>query len=134
MLLKIPTTGAIVACADNPTVVGLIDSLKADSENFPKVLWYGESNRSTLRLVSRKPWMYQQLPDKRFGQEIEYTLGEQAITIRTKLTGLHNALNIAACFYRIAYCCVNLAICFLYFVEVVDESCFAVDVERCTYF
>ncbi|HMO17689.1 MAG TPA: Mur ligase family protein [Oligoflexia bacterium] len=105
MILKIPgekstSCGRIVACRDSENVRKLLDDSKNNPSKIP-ILWYGESREGELSngdisIISRKPWVYQQVPEKRSGQEIEYNLSGHKITVRTRLTGLHNALNIAA--------------------------------------
>jgi UDP-N-acetylmuramate: L-alanyl-gamma-D-glutamyl-meso-diaminopimelate ligase len=100
---RVPKSGAVIVCADSLDAHALVKEVLASSPAAPAIISYGSIEGATVQLVDRKNWVYQQIPEIRQGQILTYRYKGEQIEVKTKLSGLHNALNIGAalsvCFF-----------------------------------
>jgi UDP-N-acetylmuramate: L-alanyl-gamma-D-glutamyl-meso-diaminopimelate ligase len=100
---RVPKAGAVIVCADSLDAHALVKEVLASSPAAPAIISYGSIEGATVQLVDRKNWVYQHVPEIRQGQILTYRYKGEQIQVKTKLSGLHNALNIGAalsvCFF-----------------------------------
>lgn len=91
---KMPKAGFIVACYDACGARRVVDQFKAKNPNGPNVIWYGEDESCDIRILSTR--LVEGRSSTDFQQSLNINVRGREINIATKLTGTHNALNIAA--------------------------------------
>ncbi len=99
-LKKVPDDGMIFVCKDAKPAFELVKELVSSNENSPKMFSYGTDSSSDIYLSSRSAWAFEESSEEssegRVGQRLEFVIDARKIEVMTPLTGLHNALNIAA--------------------------------------
>ena len=93
---RLPEEGLILVCDQGERLQRLAETWSKDKAIKAPILRYGMEAATRYRLCSRSLWCYQDVPRKRFGQKLELGIGEQELTVRTTLSGEHNALNLLA--------------------------------------
>ncbi|MCB0323542.1 MAG: hypothetical protein KDD69_08210 [Bdellovibrionales bacterium] len=93
---RLPANGLLLVCDQSERLDALVEQWRSGSEVAATIVRYGLKPESPYRLVSREPWRYQDIPEKRFGQRLTVKLAGTEINLTTPLTGLHNALNLTA--------------------------------------
>ncbi len=94
---RIPSDGMILVCDQGDSLAALADSWEKDPLVQATVLRYGLAESSDYQLLSRTPWQYQDIPEKRIGQRLRFLLSGHEMEAKTTLSGQHNALNLLVC-------------------------------------
>lgn len=96
LVQKVPENGLILVCDQGEYLRKFISRITADVKVKAKIETYGFRDSSSHKIISRQRWCYQEIPEKRMGQEIEIVVGKSRVSLKTQLTGEHNALNLLA--------------------------------------
>ena len=94
---RVPKEGLILICDQGEELRKLSAEWESSSEIAARIQYYGESEESSYRLLSRSPWPFQQVPKRKVGQELVLEIDGEQFRVCTELSGRHNALNLLAC-------------------------------------
>ncbi len=105
LLLEMPEGSSVIAYHGHQRVRALIDRYLKEAKKPINVLWYGESEESDYRIVTRKL----RASGGVASQVIEVEFSEEMMTFRLNLTGVHNAQNALASIIACSLTGLNMA-------------------------
>jgi UDP-N-acetylmuramate: L-alanyl-gamma-D-glutamyl-meso-diaminopimelate ligase len=97
LVRRMPVGSRVYACSEDEHLRELSRKWALSKDVQAEILSYGCQEDADVRLLERSPWCCQEVPYRKFGQELQIQLHGEKGTIFTPLSGKHNALNLLVC-------------------------------------